>query len=289
MTHSRSSLSHASIELFRVIATALSICLAWMVLLGCGSQTTNGGGTDTNTNWVESCTNDEACSTSLECRCGQCTSFCNTDEECSSLGSGARCVAAPTGCNQPNKLCEIDAFFLETSVPPLATMMEPHTTMEPTVNTGPNPESGPGVDESTPIEAGPAPPPEPCLSQCELQQGACDELEFDEFLNFDETQATWYGDGECLILSFVSGECDNDLRFLFYNTGHSMQVHYFDSAGQFVGLGNGTDVGGPPCQGRGYWPEPVRCDAPTVVETYCGTTHAPGDTPDLPWASGTEP
>jgi hypothetical protein len=53
----------------------------------------NGQGTDSQTNWLQSCQIDEQCGGGLSCVCGVCTAVCGEDAACASL-PGATCVAA---------------------------------------------------------------------------------------------------------------------------------------------------------------------------------------------------
>ncbi len=58
---------------------------------GCRSNSSDPGGvTDTNTNWLSSCTEDADCG-ELECRCGICTRACDAKADCADLSASAVC------------------------------------------------------------------------------------------------------------------------------------------------------------------------------------------------------
>src|SRR5687767_2151445 len=59
------------------------------LLTGCG-EVNEGGGTDSNTHWLEPCERDAECG-DLVCVCGQCTQPCEDDGACGDL-PGASCA-----------------------------------------------------------------------------------------------------------------------------------------------------------------------------------------------------
>ena len=40
---------------------------------------------------------------------------------------------------------------------------------------------------------------------------------------------------------------------------------------EFIGLATTSDIVSPPCNGRGYWPEPIECADAIVTEVLLGT------------------
>jgi hypothetical protein len=78
-----------------------------LLSLGVGSpgcQTSPGGVTDTNTNWLHSCDTDAACG-ALACHCGVCTNACDNNSQCSELGNGAVCAYKADDACETQKLC----------------------------------------------------------------------------------------------------------------------------------------------------------------------------------------
>lgn len=87
-----------------------TVCLlgCWVVLgvaafAGCGAEVASGG-TDSNTHWLDQCSNDTECG-DLKCYCGLCTAACAGDEACSALGSNATCEGRPFGCQVAAGVC----------------------------------------------------------------------------------------------------------------------------------------------------------------------------------------
>jgi hypothetical protein len=90
----------------RLVALAQLALFGVAQLVACGGKTTSGGGTDTSTNWVESCTEQSDCDTTVLCRCGFCTLPCERNEDCKALAESAVCVAAPdNGCAEAPAIC----------------------------------------------------------------------------------------------------------------------------------------------------------------------------------------
>jgi hypothetical protein len=62
-------------------------CLA---VLGCGARS-DGLATDTKTNWLANCKDEDDCAEGLACACGVCTVGCDSDTTCASFDSKAEC------------------------------------------------------------------------------------------------------------------------------------------------------------------------------------------------------
>lgn len=71
----------------------------WLALglVTCGGRTTMSGGSETNTNFLESCDTDAQCGTSLACRCGICTTTCWSHSECE-LGDESGVCSTTESC-----------------------------------------------------------------------------------------------------------------------------------------------------------------------------------------------
>jgi len=78
---------------FRGLLVGLCVGVAALVVPSCGGATSGGGGTDSNTHWLSSCTSDADCG-SLTCLCGECTKPCTEDSACSGLAGNATCETA---------------------------------------------------------------------------------------------------------------------------------------------------------------------------------------------------
>jgi len=67
--------------------------IACLSLLGCeGSGKPSGPSVSTNSNWLRSCSDDDPCATTLDCRCSACTLSCASDADCEAL-EGAHCAS----------------------------------------------------------------------------------------------------------------------------------------------------------------------------------------------------
>ena len=220
----------------------------------CGGVT--GGDTDTSTDWLKRCAEDDECGADLVCGCGICTELCEQDSDCHSLSRNAVCAPAPETCVQAVSLCVDAEVFSAADAAPIA---------GPYAITGSYPAA--------------------CRSQCELASGECKEPTFDAVPDYVATKQAWDDDLTCgiSVLRHLEGTCDSGLQFLYHHTGHTSEVRYFDDSGAFVGLATGTDVIDPECQGRSYWPEPVLCGQPQVTQVRCGTFSQFR----LAWANGT--
>lgn len=125
--------------------------------------------------------------------------------------------------------------------------------------------------------------PDPCLSQCELCAGACTEKGIAEFPNFADAREVMVDRFSALRCdgSFpyaAAGECADGQVFLTEFGGFVSETRFYGAqTGAFVGLITGTDCIDPVCRGKGYWPEPQRCDGATITEVFCGTLAAVGE------------
>lgn len=70
--------------------------------------------TDTRTNWLTSCSEDDDCSAGLSCLCGVCTQACSSSSACRDLSSDAVCVAAP-GCSEAGPVCAREDSFMDVT------------------------------------------------------------------------------------------------------------------------------------------------------------------------------
>jgi hypothetical protein len=64
----------------------------------CGLTDASGG--DSNTHWLQSCTEDDDCGGQLSCLCGVCSEPCTADRDCQHLGNPASC-GEPADCDAP--------------------------------------------------------------------------------------------------------------------------------------------------------------------------------------------
>ena len=125
--------------------------------------------------------------------------------------------------------------------------------------------------------------PDPCLSQCELAAGVCEERPFEAFADYEETLAVWQAQAadwacDATLPFIVAGTCSSGGRFLSQGGGFTTLTHYFEPAtGDFIALATTTDVVAPPCNGRGYFPRDFACGSGTVTEVICGTLYDEGD------------
>lgn len=88
---------------WRPLATLLLV----MLPSACGGTR---GSTDTRTNWLSSCTGDQACDVGLSCVCGVCTQPCGSGQSCGDVNAEAVCVDAP-GCGEASQVCAKEGFF----------------------------------------------------------------------------------------------------------------------------------------------------------------------------------
>jgi hypothetical protein len=127
---------------------------------------------------------------------------------------------------------------------------------------------------------------DPCVSQCELAAGSCDETRApSDYPDRDSTAAAW----TAAVVScdqplpyVVAGDCSGGGTFLLRGGGFTSEARVFDPTGSFVALSTQTDVIDPTCDGRGYWPQPPACDGATVSEVLCGTLFEVGQAVALP-------
>ena len=125
--------------------------------------------------------------------------------------------------------------------------------------------------------------PDPCLSQCELCAGGCSEKDIAEFPDFElarQAVVDRFSAFDCEGRSpFVAaGVCADGQMFLTEFGEYVSEIRFYDAdMGDFVGLITRTDCFDPACGGKGYWPEPQRCDSATVTEVICGTFAAVGE------------
>lgn len=100
---------------FGLLRQAALLLLLWPS--ACGDTRAS---TDTRTNWLTSCSEDDDCSAGLSCLCGVCTQACSSTTTCLELSSAAVCLAAP-GCDEVGQVCAREDSFLEATSDAAAT------------------------------------------------------------------------------------------------------------------------------------------------------------------------
>jgi hypothetical protein len=291
----------------RILEAALGLGLAGALAAGCGGLS-NSGGTDTNTNWLKQCTSDAECG-ELACLCNVCTSPCEGDGECSGRGAEAVCYPNGVSCSGGARICvspdaPASALAELPPVDPLTGELLSRTDKDATPSACGRPKndyisSAPACLEVT--VGCPAPSeaffddcgcgctmveryPRLCRDQCPLGD-ACVQHPFDAFPTFAETEREWTA--MCPLLGLAEGRCRDGTAFLFYSNGTVGEVRfYFPDPEFFRGLGTFTDSLDRSCGGQSYWPEPVRCERPTIVRSICGGWAVGDVIEDLPWADG---
>jgi hypothetical protein len=279
------------------LALSALLALPSGAAISCGGETTSPAGTDTNTNWLKTCSIEAECGLGATCSCGRCTLECVTDADCAGLSSEAACVAVSDRCPEA-RLCMPRPAELElgSSSAGSASCTHPandYSVDEPTLCFGRQlPECPPGsaafMDACGCGCSEAADYPRQCRDQCELAAGECTELRFWDYPDFDSTRDSWLngvGDFEGL----VAGDCANQgRRFLYTANGTTSEARVFSAEGLFLGLGTSTDDVEMTCWGQGYWPEPARCEAATVTEVLnvgLGFDEV-GEVVSLPWGEG---
>lgn len=279
------------------LAPCALLALAVSAALSCGGETSSPAGTDTNTNWLKSCSSEADCGLGSACSCGRCTLECDTDADCAGLSSGAACVATNDRCLEA-RLCmprpaELGLGSSRTGSASCTHLAGDYSVADPTLCFGRElPECPPGSSAFMDacgcgcIEAPDY--PRRCRDQCELAAGSCDEQSFEDFPDFDSTRDSWLN-GASGFEGIVAGACANQgRRFLYTANGTTSEARVFTAEGLFLGLGTSTDDVDMTCWGQGYWPEPARCEAATVTEVLSmglGLGEL-GATVRLPWGEG---
>lgn len=98
----------------------LSLCATtWLAVLStaCGARSTDA--TDTKTNWLTHCEEDDECSDGLSCLCGVCSKACEESEECLTLEARARCFEV-SHCGAADGVCALNESTLFESSSPTA-------------------------------------------------------------------------------------------------------------------------------------------------------------------------
>lgn len=85
--------------------------LSWWVVTLAGCVSGNVPGTDTSTDWVETCSAPSMCSSAQECICKLCTHDCDNDAECADLSPGAVCAHTLSACGVDATICVPDRDF----------------------------------------------------------------------------------------------------------------------------------------------------------------------------------
>ena len=83
----------------KIVKLACVGLFALVVAAACGGKSSQSGGS--NTNWFSTCSKTADCGSGLECWCGICTSTCAT--ECTSAPAAATCATPPGTCTQPTE------------------------------------------------------------------------------------------------------------------------------------------------------------------------------------------
>lgn len=112
--------------------------------------------------------------------------------------------------------------------------------------------------------------PDPCLSQCELRAGCCEEVPIEQIPDFGTMLAQWRISHDFGGITVV-GECGDGTVFLYELWSEGAEVDYFDPVtGAFLARETLTDMRDAACSGRGYWPAPGVCTDPVVTEIIHG-------------------
>jgi hypothetical protein len=119
-------------------------------------------------------------------------------------------------------------------------------------------------------------PPALCMSQCELA-GRCEQLEFEEYPDFDTTLEQFPASCSAGLLYAVEGVCASGRKIIATGTGFTSEIKFYATNGNFEGLITQTDVVMRPCMGQSFWPEFLQCEAPTVTQNLCGGPFEVGD------------
>jgi hypothetical protein len=127
-----------------------------MAVSSCASQMSDsGGGTDSNTHFLQDCSSDADCD-GLACECGICTERCSRDAACQKLSTTAFC-SAYSGCAAPICLDETALSRVEDGANPAS-------------------DDAAGVAESGAEDASIKAEPLPDANPLELASEACDQL-----------------------------------------------------------------------------------------------------------------
>lgn len=280
----------------RVASIAVTLAAGWSTTAACGGATAGAGGTDTSTNWLKSCESTEECSLGSTCSCGRCTLECSVDADCGSYSPRAKCISTSDRCAEA-QLCmpaPLEAELASAGGQPDGCTHPANDYMldSPALCFGRElPECPPGSEafvDGCGCGCSAAPDyPRACRDQCELA-GDCEQRRFEEFPDYEATREAWSRGSGGGFEALAAGECSNGRRFIYTNNGTTSEARIFTPDGLFLGLGTGTDVISEGCWGKGYWPEPVRCEMATVTEVLnagLGVSEV-GQIVSLPWAEG---
>jgi hypothetical protein len=269
-----------------------------LAVSACGGETSDPPGTDTNTNWLKSCSSDTECDLGSTCSCGRCTVECDSDADCADLSSAAACVATSERCPEA-RLCmprpaELELGSSSAGSASCAHAANDYSVDDPALCFGRElPECPPGSSafmDACGCGCGTAPDyPRRCRAQCELAAGSCEAQSFEDFPDFDSTRESWLSSANGGFAGVVAGECANGgRRFLYTANGTTSEARVFTADGLFLGLGTSTDDIEATCWGQSYWPEPARCERATVTEVLnegLGFGEL-GQVVRLPWGEG---
>jgi hypothetical protein len=142
--------------------------------------------------------------------------------------------------------------------------------------------AGCGDDGATAQTVADATTADPCISQCELAAGPCDEKPSSQFRDFVGTLEDWRTrcpESPTRRPFLVAGKCADGTSFLHLGGNYTSERRYFSTEGAFLSLATTTDVGKLPCKGSGYWPARPACESPRVTEVVCG---------ESPWQVGAQ-
>lgn len=90
--------------------TWYTTALLLFVAAGCGARSTDA--TDTKTNWLSHCDEDDDCNAGLSCLCGVCSETCDEAGDCSAHGSDAKCFGV-SHCGEVEAVCALEEEDLE--------------------------------------------------------------------------------------------------------------------------------------------------------------------------------
>lgn len=143
----------------RAWCTTATLLLA---LGGCGARSTDA--TDTKTNWLAQCVEDEDCDPGLACLCGVCSTTCDEASDCTGFNSRAKCIGAAE-CGEANAVCALNRENLQ-SEPEATTADDASTSATATETEAPTSEHGGTIPPIPPASPSGSPSTEPGSTEC---------------------------------------------------------------------------------------------------------------------------
>ena len=90
--------------MMRTTAILLTLTAPIALLFACSG----GPSTDSETHWMQSCSEDADCGDGLDCLCNICTSAC--DDDCSSVADDASCLDTDDDCPDADAICQAECI-----------------------------------------------------------------------------------------------------------------------------------------------------------------------------------